>query len=264
MSNALDKFSYNLYLQENNLGPYGKILNSFSAKTTLCPDIFEKGEYDYVMREDVLKKLLEIAQEFVDWLGLDVTVQDVTLTGSLANFNWSEFSDVDLHIIIDFSKFKEDQDLVKNFFDAKKNVWNNEHNIKIKGFDTELYVQDSAEKHTSTGVYSLKNNRWVVEPEYESKEIDKELVMRKAQMLTKKINELINRFNEGQDVTSEVEALKKKIKNFRQAGLDRAGEYSYENLAFKLLRRTGYIEKLFILGNTLADRKLSLDELMNW
>ncbi len=255
---------YVKFLRENQLGPYGRILNSFSAKTTLCPDIFEKGEYDYTMREDVLEKLLEIAQEFVDWLGLDVTVQDVTLTGSLANFNWSEFSDVDLHIIVDFSKFKEDEDLVKNFFDAKKNVWNNEHNIKIKGFDVELYVQDSSEKHTSTGVYSLKNNRWVIEPEYESKAIDKALVLRKASQLSKKINELINRFNEGEEVGAEVDALKKKIKALRQAGLDRAGEYSYENLAFKLLRRTGSIEKLFTLGNTLADRKLSLDELMNW
>ena len=260
----MNTFDYSKFLKENQLGPYKKILSSFQPKTTLCPDIFEKGEYDYVMREDVEKKLIEIAQEFIDWLGLEVTVQDVTLTGSLANFNWSEFSDVDLHIIIDFSKFKEDQDLVKNFFDAKKNVWNNEHNIKIKGFDTELYVQDSAEKHTSTGVYSVKNNRWVIEPEYESTAIDKALVLRKAKALESKINQLINRFNDGEEVGAEVDALKKKIKNFRQAGLDRAGEYSYENLAFKLLRRTGSIEKLFTLGNTLADRKLSLDELINW
>jgi hypothetical protein len=204
---------------------------------------------------------LQIAEEFIAWLSLDVEVDDVTLTGSLANYTWSEFSDLDLHILIDFSKFKEDQDLVKNFFDAKKNVWNNEHNIKIKGFDLELYVQDTADKHTSSGVYSVLNNSWLVEPEYENPKIDKLSIIRKAKDFEKAIDELAVRFKKGEDVTPQIDAFKTKIKNYRQAGLDKSGEYSEENLVYKMLRRTEYIQKLYNIGKGLADRHLSLDEI---
>lgn len=259
----MNTFNYSNFLKENSLGPYGKILSSFQSKSFLSLDFFHKAEYDYEMNEDVRAKLLEVAQAFIDWLGLDVEVYDITLTGSLANYNWSEYSDVDLHIVIDFSKFKLDEDLIKSFFDAKKNVWNNEHDIKIKGFDTELYVQDTSEKHTSTGVYSVLNNRWVIEPELQSTKVDKEAVIRKSKQISNAIDELVQRAKQGVDVTIQVDKLKSKIKSFRQSGLDRAGEYSYENLTFKVLRRTGYIEKLFTLGSKLTDKQLSLDEMLD-
>ena len=251
-------FNYSQFLKENNLGPYAKILSSFQSKPNLCPEIFHKDGEDYVMNDDVREKLLEIAKAFIDWMGLEVDVEDITLTGSLANFNWSEYSDIDLHILINFSRFQEDEDLVKGFFDAKKNVWNNEHDIKIKGFDTEVYVQDIKEKHTSTGVYSVQNNRWIIEPEYQSTNIDKQMVLRKSKQIATKIDQLLKAAQDGIDVVKDIDQLKDKIKVFRQAGLDRAGEYSYENLTFKLLRRTGYIEKLFGLKNDIIDQQLSL------
>lgn len=254
-------FNYNNFLRENALGPYAKIANSFRSKSHLSLDIFHKEGDDYVMNEDVREKLLQIAQEFINWLGLDVDVEDVTLTGSLSNYNWSEFSDVDLHILIDFSKFREDQDLVKNFFDAKKKVWNNDHNIKIKGFDVEVYAQDTEETHRSSGVYSVLNNGWVIEPEYENPKIDKLSIIRKAKEIEEMIDELAAKYKQGEDITKQTDELKVKINNYRNAGLDRSGEYSEENLVFKMLRRTQYIEKLYNIGKGLADRHLSLDEI---
>lgn len=254
----MNNFNYNQFLSENNLGPYAKILSSFRSKTILCPEIFRKEGEEYVMDPEVREKLMEIAQAFLDWLGLEVKVEDITLTGSLANFNWSEYSDIDLHIVVNFSRFQEDEDLVKGFFDAKKGLWNLEHDIKIKGFDTEVYVQDKKEKHTSTGVYSVQNNRWVIEPEYQSANVDRETIIRKTKQLASMIDDLLSRAAQGEDVNLHIGTLKDKIKKFRQAGLDRAGEYSYENLTFKLLRRTGYIEKLFGLSKDLVDRELSL------
>ena len=54
--------------------------------------------------------------------------------------------------------------------------------------------------------------------------------------------------------------MRKKLKSFRQSGLDVGGEYSYENLTFKLLRRNGYIHKLLDLKTKLTDKKLSVTQ----
>ncbi len=112
----------------------------------------------------VREALLRIAEEFIDYLGEDIFVDDIVLTGSLANFNWSEYSDFDLHIHIDLKQFGKDSDLYKELFDLKKFIFNERHNIKIYGYDVELYAQDAEEPHYSSGVYSVMNNEWVSKP----------------------------------------------------------------------------------------------------
>ena len=45
-----------------------------------------------MLKEPVRQKLLQIAQDFFDSLKLseNVTLKDVTITGSIASFNWSK------------------------------------------------------------------------------------------------------------------------------------------------------------------------------
>jgi hypothetical protein len=57
-----------------------------------------------------------------------------------------------------------------------------------------------------------------------------------------------------------INLLKEKLKEYRNNGLEREGEYSYENLVFKFLRRNGYIQKLFDFTNELMDKRLSLEQ----
>lgn len=243
-----------------------KIVKSFYSKPVLCPEIFEKDDSGkYVMKNEVLTKLIDISDEFIDFLEIDFFIHDVILTGSLANFNWSEYSDVDLHILLDMDELNDGDsnstalhDIVKEFFDAKKNVWNEKHDIKIKGFEVELYVQDVDEPHVSSGVYSILNNKWVVEPSNTKESIDDNLILSKGEEFAKKIDSLEAQLQNGKDITKPVTDLHKKIKKFRQSGLEKGGEYSYENLTFKLLRRNGYIEKLLSLKTSILDRKLSL------
>ena len=243
-----------------------KIIKSFELKDHLCPEIFEKDNTgQYVMKKEIIDKLIEITDSFIDFTGVDFFVHDVILIGSLANYNWSEYSDVDLHILIDFDEIGNEKNsnsimmhnIFKEFFDAKKNVWNDTHDIKIKGYDVELYVQDVNEEHVSSGVYSILHNKWLVEPERNSPNIDDRKILEKGEGYAKKIDKLV-KLGQKQDVTSEIDALRKKIKEFRQCGLESGGEYSYENLTFKLLRRNGYIEKLMNLRNDVVDKKLSV------
>jgi hypothetical protein len=237
-----------------------KIIKSFESKEELSSNIFEKNKDDYKMRDDVRKALLKIADEFIESLGVEFFIHDIVLTGSLANYNWSNFSDVDLHVLIDYKESKYNSDILKEFFDAKKNVWNEKHDILIKGFDVELYVQDIEEQHISSGVYSVLNNKWLLKPKQEKPKIDDRMILQKGEEYMKKIDLLISKSKKGVDVLNEIEKLRKKLKTFRQCGLDKGGEYSYENLTFKLLRRNGYIEKLLKLKTSLTDKKLSITQ----
>lgn len=235
-----------------------KIVKSFYTKNSLSLDIFEKTGDGYKMIEAVRDKLLGVADGFIDFLGIDFFVHDVVLTGSLANYNWSEFSDIDLHLIIDYEESGHNMELLKEFFDAKKNVWNTTHDIKIKNYEIEIYVQDIKEKHISSGVYSILNNKWLVEPQKEKHKIDDRGILEKGEEYARLIDNLIEKKETNEDISSEVECVRKKIKRFRQSGLDQGGEYSYENLTFKLLRRNGYIKKLIDLRKEVTNNKLSV------
>lgn len=243
-----------------------QIVKSFETKETLSNQIFEEKKGHFVMRDEIKKRLLEVSNDFIESLGVEFFIHDVVLTGSLANYNWSQYSDVDLHILIDFDELDKDSkkdsivlhSIMKEFFDAKKNVWNEKHEIKIKGYDVEIYVQDVNEEHISSGVYSILHNKWVLEPKKDKPNIDDRKILEKGEEFGKKIDRLIQT---PKDITiDQLEDLRKKIKEFRQSGLESGGEYSYENLTFKLLRRNGYIQKLLRLKTQLTDKKLSITQ----
>jgi predicted nucleotidyltransferase len=236
-----------------------QIINSFSIQSTLNPKVWENPDdpKKSVMIPKVRKALERIADEFVEYLGEDVFVEDVILTGSLSNFNWSEYSDFDLHIIVDMEQYGDDDELYKELFNLKKQVFNDKHNIKIFGYDVELYAQDAEEPHTSSGVYSIMNNKWVNVPKEMNLEIDKKVLEDKIKNWTEKIDTSI----ENKEVKP-LELLKDKLKKYRQSGLEGDGELSYENLVFKYLRRSGHIEKLFDEINKGTDKELSVERKM--
>lgn len=209
----------------------------------------------------IKKRLLKISYDFFETLEIPwVTIEGIMITGSLANYNYSQYSDIDLHIIIDFNEVNDNVELVKEYLDSKRKIWNDNRNIEIHDFDVELYVQDINEKHTSSGVYSLLNNEWLVKPELEHYNIDTNLVKNKSASIMTKIDELVEQYENGDydSVLMNYEKLWDKIKKMRKAGLERDGEYSYENIVFKVLRRTGYIEKLVDLKSDSYDETLSI------
>lgn len=240
------------------MSKFQQILNSFSIKDTLNPKVWENPDNPKTatMVPKVRKALERIAEEFVDYLGEDVFVEDVILTGSLSNFNWSEFSDFDLHIVVNMDEYDDDE-LYKELFNLKKQVFNTTHKIKIFGYDVELYAQDAEEPHISSGVYSVMNNKWINVPKKMNLEIDKKVLEDKIQNWTEKIDSSV----EDGDVKS-LESIKDKLKKYRQSGLDDGGELSYENLVFKYLRRSGHIEKLFDSINKGTDKELSVERKM--
>ena len=243
---------------------FQKILDSFNLRDTLNPKIWDNptDPKKATMKNNVRLALMKIAEEFIDYLGDDAFVEDITLTGSLSNFNWSEYSDFDLHIIVDLERFEKEEETYKELFNLKKQVFNDKHDIKIYGYDVELYAQGSGEKHESSGVYSVMDEKWINVPEKTKVKIDKSIIEDKVKNWNEKIENALEELK-GKDLKKgkkKIEDLKSKLKEYRKSGLDKDGELSYENLTFKFLRRNGMIEKLFNTYDNYMDKELSIEQ----
>jgi hypothetical protein len=217
----------------------------------LSPKIWDKDQnLDPVVR----KKLLAISRDFWGSLKLTVPVLDVQLTGSLANYNWTEASDLDVHVIIDFSQVDDNVELVRRALDGQRFIWNQRHPVVIKGHDVECYVQHYNEQHISSGLYSLLKDTWLVSPTWDPPQIDEKDINEKIRVIRSEFKEIKRRImgssgEEAQLLFEYLERFKKKILADRKEGLARGGEFSIENLVFKELRRDGTIEDII---NTLS------------
>ena len=215
---------------------------------------------NFLFDERIREKLLTIANEFYSDAGYEAQIEDITLTGSLANFNYNKFSDLDVHVIIDYKNINNDIKLVKNNFDGYRFMWNLRHNIRIKGHDVELYIQDIAEEHKSTGLYSLKNADWITKPVYNKPDIEKEEIDLKYLTYKSGIN-ILDEISK-KEMTPEVAfknhlyatGFKGKILKGRKMGLEKDGEFSVQNILFKKLRNGGDFEKLIELIGRLYDK----------
>ena len=127
------------YLEEN-VDPDDVDIKNVAVKDNLDPVIWDDR---LNLKNYLAEHLYKIAKDFFKTLDLDWSlVEDITLTGSLANYNWSKYSDVDLHLIVDYAEVDENEKLVKDFFRNASAMWNRTHKITVKGHDVELYVQD--------------------------------------------------------------------------------------------------------------------------
>ena len=221
---------------------------------------FWKDE-DQRLCNKISRRLTKIAEDFINGLDISVDIEDLRFTGSLANYNWSKYSDVDLHIVVDFSKIDDDEDLVKSFFDSARMRWNDMHDIKVYGFEVELYVENVGDVHKSSGIYSIMHAEWIVEPDPTSVDIDVALARKKSDDIATQVNLISYIIDKEKYKTAlrTIERLKQKIRRMRRAGLNSPKqEFSPENIAFKILRREDVLQKLNDMKYDSYDRLMSI------
>jgi hypothetical protein len=219
-------------------------------KKTLCSDLWEGN----ILNEKIKNKLVKIAKDFFNDVELETDIIDIHLTGSMVNYNYTEDSDIDVHIVIDFKDVNEDTDLVKKAVDGQRFIWNLRHNINIKGHDVELYIQDIKDEppgsRAQSGLYSLLNDEWIKKPVYDPPNVDTEDVNVKYDarvydiLRFEKISKQDLSPMESEEYYNSAKELKAKIMKSRKAGLEEEGEFSIENLVFKKLRKENKIKKL--------------------
>ena len=153
---------------------------------------------------------------------------------------------------------------MKKFFDLKKNDWNQKHNILIYGYPVEIYIQDIDEVNQSNGIYSIKYAKWVKIPTSDGGEMDKELIKRQASQyinIIDKIEELSNlNLNKRQCsiLKNEIKKIHDEIVKGRRETLPKEGEFGSANIVFKVLRRSGHLQKMKEIKTRLFDKINSL------
>lgn len=252
---------------DDNLGQEVKIpkdvLDSFKIKDTLNPKIWD----NFKLNPKVQTKLIKTANEFIKEMKLPkgFKLQDIIFTGSLANYNWSKFSDIDLHIVLDYNQFEGDPQMTEDFFYLQKTLWNDTHDITVFDYPVELYAQDSNQELVATAVYSVLRNKWIKKPVREEFKIDKESIKNKAQNFINKLKDIRKKYKKEkyQAVVDDVTKIKDKIKQMRKAGLESGGEFSQENLVFKTLRRTPFMDVLDSFKIKAFDNLMSVVEMQS-
>jgi hypothetical protein len=207
-----------------------------------------------VLNPQVRFKLLQIAKHFVNFIDIpELLLTDITISGSNAAYSYTQQSDIDLHLIVTVPPEREV--LLKPLYDAKKNQYNFIHDIKIKGIDVEVYVQSEDQDHHSLGIYSILDNKWIKEPTMATVKIDDGDVEVKVENYLNKIIQALTSTS-----IDTVKAVQQELKKLRQSGLEQNGEFSIENVAFKVLRAKGFIGQLQQHLYKLQDQALSLGE----
>jgi predicted nucleotidyltransferase len=206
------------------------------------------------LRPEIRAHLLKVAKQFVEYLEIpNFQVLDIVLTGSNANYNWNRFSDFDLHVVTDYDSLRC-PDIAENFYNAKKKIWNDAHDIMIQDHEIELYIEDDDNPPHSGGMYSLMNDEWIKEPQHDEPEIDG----RAIQLKVKSMLNLIRKSMEHAESADDLKMVLKRLRDMRKAGLESGGEFGVENLTFKTLRNMGAIDMIAKAALKLQDRDLTL------
>lgn len=215
---------------------------------SLNPRLFK----DQTMRPEVRRALLKIAENFREFIAVDIDLVDITVTGSNAAYAYTETSDLDLHLMVPGVP----SDSEREFYDAKKGLWNQQHDVLIRGLPVEVYVQGSEDPHHSSGVYSVLRDQWLQKPQKQKPTIDDVSVSQRLRYFTREIQGALNDSDR-----TKADATKARITKMRKEGLAKTGEWSAENIAFKTLRSQGLIDQLTQHIQDLEDRELSLEQL---
>jgi len=234
------------------------MLHEYETQSTLNPKLWDGDQ----LKEGLSNKFLRIANVFYDFLEVPDTAQvlDVLLIGSNANYNWTDKSDIDLHVVIDYQSVGDNLHLVKNLMMAKKSIWSTNYPLTYKGMDIELYAQDWNDRlHSSVGQYSLMKSIWLKKPNADVISIDDEVIDAKMAPLQYEIENL-----KEQDPKLEfkIKHVLQRLYKMRQTGLEAEGEYSIENLAFKKLRNKGLLARLKEMSKRITLSQLQIEQVV--
>lgn len=234
------------------------MLQEYKTQSTLNPKLWD-GD---CLKKGMNHKLLRIAKAFFEFLDLPENVQvlDVILIGSNANYNWTDTSDIDLHVVINYQAVGKNLHLVKNYMMAKKSIWNTNYPLKYQGMDIELFAQDWNDRlHSSVGQYSLMNAKWLKKPNANEVSVDDDVIEAKAAPLAYEIEKLEP---SDHNLESKIKHILDRLYKMRQTGLEAEGEYSVENLAFKRLRSHGLLARLKEMAKRITTSQLQVEQVV--
>lgn len=230
------------------------VVGTFLEDTThneLNPELFEGNK----LKSDVREALLNIADKYKESLELPFEPIDIYFTGSCANYNYNDKSDIDLHLVYDFENAGINAEILSKYLQSAKKVFNDKYDITIKGIPVEIGAENSAEPLVTSGIYSVMNDNWVKEPT----EKNKEIVEPEEPYFQAIVNE-IEKAIQSQD-SQVIGDLWKRLGQLRKDSLAQEGEFGAGNMMFKKLRNEEFLTRLKDAYYNSVSQDLSLEAL---
>jgi predicted nucleotidyltransferase len=244
----------------NEIVPSEVPTKTIKFSNQLNPKIWNKDE---LLKPEVRIAILKIIKKYIESIDKKIKFKDIVLTGSIANYNYNELSDLDIHIVVDYKNIGDNEDLLLKYFKGIKDDWSNKYKLTIYGYPVEIFIQNERTPIESAAVYSVLNNKWIQKPENDKPNFNIKEIKNIAANFINKFDDIKKDFKVNKDYTktlSEIELIKKEISDMRKVGLDKEGEFSTENLSFKLLRNLDILNKINLFKEKLINKQLSLKE----
>lgn len=231
---------------------YSTMQETFERHDKLNPKLWKDNE----LLPDVKETINKIVDKFISDMNerdIPIKVVDVYLLGSNVNYNYTDRSDLDIHIIAS-ADYECDKNHLDKMYELYKTLFNLKYDIEIKGITVELYIElDNNLTNRSSGIYSLTKG-WIKEPSYyeipEINEAD----------LASSITEWENRYLEitKNPNLSSIYKFLDDIYDMRIKSISEDGEFGIGNLVFKEMRNLGYLDDIKDLKTELENIDLSL------
>jgi hypothetical protein len=222
---------------------------------TLNPKIWQNSR----LKDEVRGKLIQIADAWAKFANIpNSLIVDIIITGGNVNYNYTDQSDIDLHLVIDRNQFNPDRQLTDDYLQDKKILWTLSHNdLHIYGYPVELYAQDVAETpHSGQGVYSIMHDEWIQQPQNLGINFARNYYLQKK---VKFYKDLIDKMISQNATDGTLDMIKQKIRKMRGDSIAKNGEFAFGNLVFKDLRNQGYLDKMDNYQRSNQDKALSLE-----
>ena len=214
----------------------------------LNPQLWENGQ----LRPEIAQHLLKIAEDFIEFVDVPLEVEDIIVAGANANYTYTEYSDLDLHVVVDYAKVSCDREAAE-LFDSKRLLYKQRYKIKVLDIPVEPGIEDSRNP-TVSAAYSILNKEWIRPPVKELPFYDEAEVKEVTEQWKDIIRLAMRTGNLGICRT-----VLKMLRKFRKIGLaSKQGEFSIPNLVYKSLRNGKTIEGMQTLVDKLHDQTLSV------
>ena len=228
------------------------LTEKFEVHETLNPKLWSS---DNKLLDDVKVKIVEIIEQFISTCDIPINMVDAHLVGSNASYNYTQYSDLDVHIISNFDLIDAPKEVLQVVYNALKAKFNAEYDISIRGVDVEIYVEDIRSTAVSNGIYSLYEDKWIKFPK-KLTDIPEVEIEPEFSVWKEKFQNAIN--NENSD--SIVNVIND-IYILRKNSLDAEGEYGKGNHIFKEIRNCGLLDAAKDAYKACRSKELTIEHL---
>ena len=150
---------------------------------------------DNTLKTEVDEKINQIVDEFISDLHEDeinIKIDDIILVGSNCSYNYTESSDLDIHIIANAKESNYPPEYAEKLYSAYRTIFNKTLDIAFYDIPVEIYVETENSELVSNGIYSVMNRQWIKEPVAENiPEIDQEVFEKDFKVWEDRYNNLI-------------------------------------------------------------------------